>query len=71
MKYRQLGRELGLTDTDIETVYFENYQFGTKEVVHQMLMKWVNRKGSRAKKSILVGALRRAELASLCSKIGN
>ncbi|XP_072036983.1 uncharacterized protein [Amphiura filiformis] len=68
-KYRQLGRALGLSDVEISTVHHDHHLYGTVEVVHQVLMKWKNKNGSKAKKSVLIGALRKAELAPLCDKI--
>ena len=69
MKYRELGRGLNLGDTDLEVIENDHYRHGTHEVAYQVLLKWINRNGTKAKKSILIGALRGAELGKLCDKI--
>ena len=69
LKYRKLGRELGFHDAEIDTIHHDNKDYGTDEVSHKILMKWIGRRGSKATKNVLIKALQRSDLADVANKL--
>ena len=68
-RYRGLGRNLKMSDIEIEKIEMQYRDFGPDEIVHQVLNKWREMNGSKAKKSVLATALCRADLASVAQKL--
>ena len=55
--WRYLGRRLGWTDAELDTVQFDFHDCGQNEIAYQMLRCWHERCGSDAKFRVLSRAL--------------
>ena len=52
-----LGRQLGCSDADLDSVKCDYHQYGQREVAYQMLRGWHERTGNDAKLAVLARAL--------------
>ena len=67
-RWRFIGRQLGLEETDIEAIYHE-YGTDLQEAFYQMMQKWKATKGEKATKDELIRALKEENLIAIVEKI--
>ena len=69
--WRPLGRKLGFSNGQLDSIYADYHVDGQQEVIHQMLRQWKENRGMAAKTSVIGNALieigRPGTASMLCS----
>ena len=60
-EWKLLGRELKLTNTEIDAIEYDN-RHSLKEQIYQLFWKWQRVKGQKATCEVLIKALKAAKL---------
>jgi hypothetical protein len=68
--WRELGRQLGLGDADLDVIYHDHRAFGLREIAHQMLREWHERKGRDASLEVLAKALVKIHKSEIAEALG-
>ena len=66
--WKFIGRQLGLSDGDVEAID-KNYSSDMKEKFYQMMVKWRSVKGEKATRERLIEALKKEKLNQIAEEL--
>jgi hypothetical protein len=69
--WRDLGRQLELSDADLDVIYHDFCDHGLHEVAHQMLREWHERSGRNATVGVLAKALVKIRKHEIAKTLGS